>query len=255
MAKEIECNSCGARFSEDVAKCPYCGNLNYRGAEKEYMDKLRDIQLDMRSLKETPEEQIEEEIKKQKRRVKSTVIITITIVIIIAISIGLYGKYRERKERAEYLWQLENFPVMDELYEQEKYEELALFCEDAYYEEKHEIWAWEHGDFILVYMDYTDAKDWIEAEESGDTLSKYEYRCLFEDEWSVIGGSYRRNLSEKDREILEPLQNELNEDMQTRFEISEEEYEKLYAYCEANNGYIDYDACKDYVERWYEENK
>lgn len=103
MAKEVECNSCGARFHEDLAKCPYCGNLNYSGAEKEYMDKLKDIQLDMRYLKETPEEQIEEEIKKQKKRIKRTVIITTIIVIIVCIA--LYRKHCEAEERAEYLWQ------------------------------------------------------------------------------------------------------------------------------------------------------
>lgn len=255
MAKEIECNSCGARFNEELAKCPYCGTLNYSGAEKEYMDKLTDIRLDMRYLKETPEEQIEEEVKKQKKRIKRTIIITTTFAILVIISIGLYRKHCDVDERAEYLWQLENFQIMDELYEQEKYEELALFCENAYYEEKHEIWSWEHGDFVMAYMDYTDAKYWIELEESGDVLDENDYRYLFEDEWSVIGSSYCRDLTEKDRKILEPLQEELNEDMKTRFEISDEEYEKFYTYSKENEGYIDYDACKDYVKKWYEEKK
>ena len=38
--KKIICNSCGAEFEDTLPKCPYCGSLNYKGAEAEYLGKL-----------------------------------------------------------------------------------------------------------------------------------------------------------------------------------------------------------------------
>ena len=31
--KKIICSSCGAEFEDTLPKCPYCGSLNYKGAE------------------------------------------------------------------------------------------------------------------------------------------------------------------------------------------------------------------------------
>ena len=61
MKKLIHCKSCGAEFEENLAKCPYCGTLNYKGAEQEYLNKLKNIQEDMEDLQEVPEDEVKKE--------------------------------------------------------------------------------------------------------------------------------------------------------------------------------------------------
>ena len=37
------CPNCGASFSEDEPRCPYCGTLNPGGAEIEYLPRARSV--------------------------------------------------------------------------------------------------------------------------------------------------------------------------------------------------------------------
>ena len=37
MADKIICSSCGASYDRNMKNCPYCGNANFYGQEKEYM--------------------------------------------------------------------------------------------------------------------------------------------------------------------------------------------------------------------------
>ena len=48
--KKIICSSCGAEFEDTLPKCPYCGSLNYKGAEAEYLGKLESMRQDMQQL-------------------------------------------------------------------------------------------------------------------------------------------------------------------------------------------------------------
>ena len=53
--KQIICSSCGAEFEDMLPKCPYCGTMNYKGAEMEYLDRLEDVRSDMEQLGSVPE--------------------------------------------------------------------------------------------------------------------------------------------------------------------------------------------------------
>ena len=46
------CSNCGAEINEKDAYCPYCGVMNARAAEREYMEKLEDIREDTERLGE-----------------------------------------------------------------------------------------------------------------------------------------------------------------------------------------------------------
>ena len=48
--KKIICSSCGAEFEDTLPKCPYCGSLNYKGAEAEYLGKLESMRQDMHDI-------------------------------------------------------------------------------------------------------------------------------------------------------------------------------------------------------------
>ena len=65
--KKIICSSCGAEFEDTLPKCPYCGSLNYKGAEAEYLGKLESIRQDMQQLEQVPEKELKKKLKKKQK--------------------------------------------------------------------------------------------------------------------------------------------------------------------------------------------
>ena len=108
MGKQIICSSCGAEFDNDMAKCPYCGTMNYEGAEKEYLEKLEDVREDLDDLNEVPLEETKDELKKQGRLIRKVLMVAIIIGFILFGWIMLSEKAYERDEKADFLWKSEN---------------------------------------------------------------------------------------------------------------------------------------------------
>jgi uncharacterized membrane protein YvbJ len=80
---KIRCRSCGAEFDDSLAACPYCGAVNEKGAEKEYMDKLDDIHDDMSELSDDGIEQAAETTKKTGKIIAIAAIVTVLLVVVI----------------------------------------------------------------------------------------------------------------------------------------------------------------------------
>ena len=73
--KKIICSSCGAEFEDTLPKCPYCGSLNYKGAEAEYLGKLESMRQDMQQLEQVPEKELKKKLKKKQKFVIKLLII------------------------------------------------------------------------------------------------------------------------------------------------------------------------------------
>ena len=146
------CQYCGAEIDDSMPKCPYCDRMIAQGAEAEYMEKLYDIHEDMEELREMPMEAVKEEVRHQGKRMKKIVIATLIVVCIIAVVFFLQEKKYDRDHTEDYIWEEENFPVMTEMYENEEYDELMLFIERAW-EEDRSVWNWEHYDEFTEWME------------------------------------------------------------------------------------------------------
>lgn len=159
MANLKNCPSCGADYDDMLPKCPYCGSMNYKGAEAEYLDKLEDVRSDMEELGSVPEEETRREFRKQGRFFK----IVLVIVAVLALLFGAWYWWvnwePERDPQADYLWKQTNYPIFDELYEQGKYEELVELYIKAI-EEEQPIFQWEHVEFCEDYI-----KRWMKENE------------------------------------------------------------------------------------------
>ena len=70
MAEMIICSSCGGECSEELANCPYCGSTLLAGAEKKYMEQLRDVKDRMEDLDAVPLEETRSAIRKQGKVLK-----------------------------------------------------------------------------------------------------------------------------------------------------------------------------------------
>ncbi len=152
MAEKMICASCGAQVDSDMPRCPYCDTLIIPGAQKEYMGKLRQVREDMANLDELPKEAVKTEVHRQGRRVWKIMVIVGVLALLLA---GLFAweesKYR-RDTKADYIWEQQNFPIMNELYESGKYDELMEKIMAAWDEDR-SIWNWKYYDEFFEWVD------------------------------------------------------------------------------------------------------
>ena len=139
------CPNCGAVLSGTMPRCPYCGTLLAEGAQREYMEKLRDIREDMAELGEAPEREVQGELRRQGRRIRRVAAVCTAAALVLALLFFLQEKRWERDNTADYIWQHENYPYMSELYERGDWEVLKDFIFTAMDEDR-PIWDWEYSD-------------------------------------------------------------------------------------------------------------
>lgn len=248
MANKIICKFCGAEFDEMLAKCPYCGSTNYKGAEAEYLNKLEDVREDMEELKYVPEEETKKSFKKQGR-------FLIIVFVVLAVLFLLFGAFHlwmnrlyERDEKADFLWKQENYPVLDALYKEGKYDELInLLFSEEYADAP--IWDWEHYEFCDMYHIANYMAEILEQEASGQELSELDLGLLLSYEWDMMGLSYS-SLTEEEQAYFAEYVKLAEEDFNNRWNMSEKDYNFFYQQLE-DYGWVSYLDCKDYVEKWY----
>lgn len=254
MANLKNCPSCEADYDDMLPKCPYCGSMNYKGAEAEYLDKLEDVRSDMEELGSVPEEETRREFRRQGRFFK----IVLVIVAVLALLFGAWYWWvnwePERDPKADYLWKQTNYPIFDELYEQGKYEELVELYIKAI-EEEQPIFQWEHNEFCNVMENCFFAMDLLERLETEGELPDYRYEDLVYFGWKMDGPYLKEHLTEDELERVMPYVEPLLDDFYTRWEFTEEERQEFIEDRDADGGYPSYDLCEDYIKRWMKENK
>ena len=165
--KKIICSSCGAEFEDTLPKCPYCGSLNYKGAEAEYLGKLESMRQDMQQLEQVPEKELKKKLKKKQKFVIKLLILLAALAAILAVIVFRVRYIEPRDARADYLWEKENFPILDRLYQEKDLEALMDFYEQAV-EENRTIDRWEHSGIFRWLMSCRDAREYLALEQSGE---------------------------------------------------------------------------------------
>lgn len=248
MAEKV-CESCAAVYDDMLPECPYCGSTNYKGAEVQYLNQLEDVREDMEELEAVPVEETKKEFRKQGRfLVKVFVVIGIVILVLTAIYLLVeidWGYDRDAKE--DYFWKQENYPLMDALYESGDYAALAEFFAE---EKKNPTGAWEHSDFYYVYVDITELQELYGWEEEGKELEPFDYAMILHDEWEVLSSFQNNTLDEQELEKLVEYKKLIQDKFDTRWNMSEVDYEELCRQVEENHGWISLDICEAYVEKW-----
>jgi len=86
MTEKI-CESCAGKYDDMLPECPYCGSINYKGAEAEYFNQLEEVREELEDLKEVPVEETKQEFRKQGQFLGKVFLVT---VIVLALLILLY---------------------------------------------------------------------------------------------------------------------------------------------------------------------
>lgn len=247
----ITCSNCGASFQENMAKCPYCGQIYIPGAEKEYLDNLREIKDDMSEIEELSEEMYQSEIRKN---AKKTGVIVSCLVILLLLGIGLfvginhlfsYGESEEEiKERM--LWERENFPVLDAWYEEREYQKIIDFMEVNYEEKGYSFYEWEHHRFIEQFENYQICMEIRERIVNREEVSEFDAGELLYCGMSIINyenASYdMETYSDTEKEMLNQWRQEIEEIFSRELQYTQEEMQELQSSL-YKEGYLSYDAC------------
>lgn len=248
MGKQIICTSCGAEFDNDMAKCPYCGTMNYEGAEKEYLEKLEDVREDLDDLNEVPLEETKKEFKKQGKLIRNVLIVAAVIGLLLFGWSTMLDKAYERDSKADFLWKSENFPVMDELYEAGEYEKLAEFYRQAQEEDK-PVFEWDHYKFMDTYLSVEDFYSDLEVMERQD-LRNGTYASILWNQWHLLGLSKSTELTEEEKAYFKDAFTQAEMHLQQDWGFDEKTYREFYEKAVKTGGYVGFDNCEKYIKKW-----
>jgi len=259
---KIVCSNCGADVFGNEAKCPFCGYINISGAEEKFM---RDIQKTESDMSEIPELQ-QKEYKKHMSKNTKIVLITIGIVVmLLGILFGLIAffekilySYDEVDVKAQMLWQRENYPILDEMYNKGDYDGIIEFYYDLYIyndenDTQYSIYEWDHYHFIDAYRRYTDVESYISDLDRGIELSDYAaeslvYYCMWFHYREYDTDNEFMRLTDEEVEILDGYRKITDEYLFGRLGFTEEEAEDLYIKAVEKDGFgsMDMQTCWKY---------
>ena len=155
-SEQILCPNCGAGFSADDVRCPYCGALNPSGAEEAYMDALEDIEDETSKLIGTTQGKLLSSLQSSTKR---TIAIVILVVVVLGGLFALFncmGAHDERRAIQEYqareTFRTNYFDEFDRLYEAGDDDALSNYVwnliDDPGFEA---FYSWEHAGFLEVH--------------------------------------------------------------------------------------------------------
>ena len=223
--------------------------MNYKGAEAEYLGKLESMRQDMQQLEQVPEKELKKKLKKKQKFVIKLLILLAALAAILAVIVFRVRYIEPRDARADYLWEKENFPILDRLYQEKDLEALMDFYEQAV-EENRTIDRWEHSGIFRWLMSCRDAREYLALEQSGETLNEYQQALLLDDYWMMRGLDYSEViLTEKDREYIRPYVEATLNSLADRYTFTAEEEKKFEDSLRNNYGYPRYEDCKEYITK------
>lgn len=248
MKKSVICNSCGAEFDNNEPKCPYCGSMNYDGAEKEYLEKLEDVREDMEDLKDVSAKETKKEIKSQGSFIKKIVIIVAIIGLLLIGYEFFIEKLFERDEKADFLWKSENYPTMNEMYENGEYEELADFLTQAVKEDK-DVYDWEHYAFVDTYLEIESFYEHMDRITSGEEVSQATYALMLSEEFDILIEANGSKLTEEEKTYFAEDFVVVEEHLKNSWDFDEATYKEYYDEA-LEKGYMPFTKCEEYVKKW-----
>ena len=216
--------------------------------EKEFMVSV-DGEEPVSMYIQVPEKELKKKLKKKQKFVIKLLIILAALAAILAVIVFRAQYIEPRDARADYLWEKENFPILDRLYQEKDLEALMDFYEQAV-EENRTIDRWEHSGIFRWLMSCRDAREYLALEQSGETMNEYQQVLLLDDYWMMRVLDYSEViLTEKDREYIRPYVEATLNSLADRYTFTEEEEKKFEDSLRNNYGYPRYEDCEEYITK------
>lgn len=249
------CKQCGGEFDDHLASCPYCGEMNYQGAEAEYFEHLHDINKEMSEMGDDSQESYNSGMKKAliiTAAVISGFILLAGIVIAIAfINFKATMKKGEEAMAQSISWKHQYYDDMDAMYAEEKYDELLQFLDDHAKDIGYYPYEWEHIDFIQFYRNYKNFLADTAKFDDGELVTMY---------WALYDTLYIETIdnldyfkiSDEENAIIDEWQIEAHAFLTDHMGLSEAEIEQLKKDTLYSNTMLpDSGKCKKYIKKKY----
>lgn len=250
----IVCSSCGADFDEMSPACPFCGTASIKGAEAEYMARLGDVREDLAELKNVPLEETKQVLIKQGRLAIRVIVIACIVILGIALTGHLLSRTGTQNRAEDYAWQMETFPLLDEMYANEQWEELVDFY-DKIREEDKPISHWEHWWFTFRLSGFMYGEKILDKEALGAELVYDTYVLLLYYELCARYLHLDSGFCEEELQYLEPYTRRLLTDLDSRWKFTEKEKQTIEQEIVGKHGDVTFDLCEKYVKKWMKEEK
>lgn len=256
----VRCPNCGAQYEEGLLHCPYCKSVDDYQDESEYLedldelrDKLEDIPEDV--LRDHKKNQTIEAARDFTKILKVIGIAALIILVMVGasklIDRQVYGIDNTQRQKEEYLWKQENFPKLDELYENKDYEGILDMVNNT---DNAGVYDWEHYPLVegLRILEYLPGDirllGELEAQGKAGTNSYLDTQTsVLRDELCLMYFD-QREADAADVELIRELSAEYLQDLETRFALSQEEQDAFAAKARKDRGYFYLSECKDFLK-------
>ena len=169
---QMMCPNCGASFSEDEPRCPYCGTLNPGGAEIEYLQELEDLKEDTDRLDDAIQGGLVASFRNNTKRVIGIVTIIVVAIVAIFVTHAILDKNDEQQELQSYqareAFREQHFAELDRLYDSGDDAALSSYAwslmDDPGFDA---LFTWKHIGYLEAYDDWEALKSCEEDAATG----------------------------------------------------------------------------------------
>lgn len=265
MTEKILCHSCGGSIDKNIDKCPYCGELNYHGAEKQYMKHLSDVKDDLSDLQNESSNEIKDELANLGRTLKRSLIIIFSIIGVFGAIFGINMAVSRAAMKMAFednssisspykgqaMWLADNEENLNQMYDKGLFDEILEFSDDLSGTELNAFRHWAHYDFITYYGYLKNYREYTEKEN----LNNYDLAYMLYDvlELEMVPKHSYIRLTRKESEILEEYSGEVADFYQKYLQLDDKGKEEIINKLTDNgeNNYISQSECINVVEELF----
>lgn len=249
------CGNCGGEITDKDAYCPYCGVMNVRAAETEYMEKLEDIRENTEKLGDEGGRHTKKEV----RRVGKLAVIIFAIVAVLVLGLFVfswamdhffYGNGRDARDEAAF--KEKYFPKLEELYASGDMDATCDYLNEIGGEDGAEVLQmWPHYKYISYYMDYKIVHAIPGTELDNDFWNLKYDEVLYAGIELIYQAGYfgQKNMSAEETEKVKKYASEAEDLFSEYFSLDKSELDEIYRNCTDEEGYVYYTKIQEWAKK------
>ena len=249
------CGNCGGEITDKDAYCPYCGVMNPRAAETEYMEKLEDIRENTEKLGDEGGRHTKKEV----RRVGRLAVIIFAIVAVLVLGLFVfswamdhffYGNGRDARDEAAF--KEKYFPKLEELYASGDMDATCDYLNEIGGEDGAEVLQmWPHYKYISYYMDYKIVHAIPGTELDNDFWNLKYGEVLYAGIELIYQAGYfgQKNMSAEETEKVKGYASEAEDIFSEYFSLDKSELDEIYRNCTDEEGYVYYTKIQEWAKK------
>jgi hypothetical protein len=249
------CGNCGGEITEKDAYCPYCGVMNVRAAETEYMEKLEDIRENTEKLGDEGRRHTEKEVRRiGKIAGRVFIIVAILVLGLFAFSWAmdhvLFGSGRDARKEAAF--KEKYFPKLDELYESGDMEATSDYMNEIGGEDGAEVlMMWPHYKFISYYSEYRYIQEVQGMELNSDFWDRRYGDILYAGIELIYQAGYfgQKKMSAEETEKVKEYAGEAERIFAEYFSLDKSDLDEIYEDCVDEDGYVYYTKIQEWAKK------